>query len=150
MRMAVLIIAILFTSCVADTQSNNNSTGPGTGPAGVAVNSIIAANERAAISNLRAIHSSQNAFQSTTGNGSYGSLKQLGESGVLPPNLAQGVSGSYRFEIITANNQTFEAMASPIEYGRTGRRSFFVNESGIVRGADKNGAAANVNDPPVE
>jgi hypothetical protein len=148
MRIAFFIIAVLFASCGTETQSNSNSPGPGTGPAAVAINSVIAANERAAITNLRAIHGAQMTFQST--NGSYGNLKQLGESGALPPSLAQGVSGSYRFEITKAENQTFEAVATPIEYGRTGRRSFFIDESGKIRGADKNGAAANVNDASVE
>jgi len=27
--------------------------------------------------------------------------------------------------------------------------SFYIDESGILRGADKNGAPANVNDPPI-
>jgi hypothetical protein len=36
-----------------------------------------------------------------------------------------------------------------MHYGEMGIRSFYIDTSGIVRGADKNGAPADVNDPPV-
>lgn len=150
MRIASLLIAVLFASCGnSEMQSNANKTsGQDSSPAGAAVNSMIAANERSAATNLRAIHKAQMTYQATTGNGSYGDLSQLGEQGLVPPNLVQGVSGSYRFELsmIGESNAGYEAVATPVEYGRTGQRSFFINESGVLRGADKNGAAANISD----
>ena len=48
----------------------------------------------------------------------------------------------YKFDV-TISGTKFEATATPKEYGVTGRLSFFVDESGIVRGADHNGAPAN-------
>jgi len=45
---------------------------------------------------------------------------------------------------------TFEAVATPREYGKTGKRSFFVDKSGVVRGDDHGGAPATVADKPVQ
>ena len=41
----------------------------------------------------------------------------------------------------------YEAIATPVKYGRNGRHSFFVNESGEIRAADKKGETANASDP---
>ncbi len=40
----------------------------------------------------------------------------------------------------------YEATATPIKYGRQGRQSFFIDESGKIRSADKEGAPATVAD----
>ena len=44
---------------------------------------------------------------------------------------------------------TFALVATPNEYGKNGRRSFFLDSTGIMRGVDKQGAAANSTDPRV-
>jgi hypothetical protein len=44
----------------------------------------------------------------------------------------------------------FEAIAVPVEYGRTGRISFFVDERGVLRGGDHAGGAATLSDKPIE
>jgi hypothetical protein len=43
----------------------------------------------------------------------------------------------------------FELAATPIEYGKTGRRSFFLDSGGVLRGADKQGAVATSADPRI-
>jgi hypothetical protein len=55
----------------------------------------------------------------------------------------------YRIEL-TASSDKFEATATPKLYGKTGRRSFFVDESGKVRAADRRGERATADDPAVE
>jgi hypothetical protein len=60
---------------------------------------------------------------------------------------------SYRYRILPAPNEsdsTFELAASPEDYGKTGRRSFFLDSKGKVHGADKHGAVATVDDPLIE
>jgi hypothetical protein len=37
-----------------------------------------------------------------------------------------------------------------VEYGKSGRRSFFLDSSGTLRGDDKKGAVATVTDPVIE
>jgi hypothetical protein len=43
----------------------------------------------------------------------------------------------------------FELAATPVEYGKTGRRSYFLDSGGILRGADKQGAVATSADPRI-
>ena len=45
--------------------------------------------------------------------------------------------------------ETFGLAATPTEYGKKGRRSFFLDSGGVLRGADKQGAAANSTDPRI-
>jgi hypothetical protein len=45
-----------------------------------------------------------------------------------------------------AKAETFSLASSPKEYGKTGRRSFFLDSSGILRGADKQGGVATSTD----
>ncbi len=44
----------------------------------------------------------------------------------------------------------FEATATPAVYRKTGRRSFYIDQTGVLRGADIGGKPADVNAPPVE
>jgi type IV pilus assembly protein PilA len=44
----------------------------------------------------------------------------------------------------------FQLAATPGQYGKSGRRSFYLDSTGIVRGADKQGAVATSTDPPIE
>jgi hypothetical protein len=44
----------------------------------------------------------------------------------------------------------YEATATPIKYGRQGRKSFFIDETDKLRGADKQGAEATASDEVVE
>lgn len=93
------------------------------------------------------------------------SLAQLGpaEPGQISPDqaslvskeLAAGAVGGYhlRYRIISTadpNNQTFELTATPDDYGKTGRKSFLQDGAGRVHAADKHGAAATSDDPPLE
>ena len=45
--------------------------------------------------------------------------------------------------------ETFSLASSPAEYGKSGRRSFFLDSSGVLRGADKQGGLAGATDPKV-
>jgi hypothetical protein len=112
-------------------------------------------NESSAISLLRLISSAEATFQSTTGDGNFGTLKQLGAARLTDSILTGGIKAGYLFKITVEpaskeSPASFEATAVPLKYGQTGKRSFYVNEAGVVLGADKQGAEANLNDPPVE
>jgi hypothetical protein len=48
-----------------------------------------------------------------------------------------------------AQAETFSLSSSPKEYGKTGRRSFFLDSPGILRGADKQGGVATATDPRI-
>jgi hypothetical protein len=94
------------------------------------------------------------------------SLAQLGPApkegiseeaaGLLDAALAAGRAGGYtlRYRIVPAGEDgkesRFELGATPTQYATTGRRSFFLDSSGKLRGADKQGLPATAADPMVE
>ena len=83
-------------------------------------------------------------------------------AGLLDSDLAKGLADGYRFRytIVPANGEGdesdrnkaagFTLAATPVEYGKDGRRSFLLDSGGTLRAADKNGAVATADDPPVE
>ena len=77
-------------------------------------------------------------------------------AGLLTDDLITGTVEGYaiRYRVVpsgTGGEDTqFELVATPTEYGKTGKRSFFMNATGKLRGADKAGAAATVSDPLID
>jgi hypothetical protein len=104
-------------------------------------------NEMIAISVLHMIANGEENYKKTAGNGSYGSIEELIEHKMLAKDVLDKYG--YRFAIATSA-QGFEAVATPVEYGKSGKRSFFVDQSGVVRGDDKGGGPATVADKPVD
>ncbi len=86
-------------------------------------------------------------YKKGPGKGSYGSMQQLTDAKLFQPE--QFEKYGYTFEI-TATGDSFEGTAVPREYGKTGKRSFFVDKSGIVRGDDHGGAPATIADKPIQ
>jgi type IV pilus assembly protein PilA len=112
-----------------------------------------AANEGASISALRTIHSAQTTYQATRGNGAFGTLDQLAADGLISPELGRGSRNGYKFtvEIKRAgyDQPGFQAVGVPLTYGSTGLRSFYVDETGVIRGGDNRGADATEFDDPL-
>jgi hypothetical protein len=77
-------------------------------------------------------------------------------AGMLDPDLAAGARSGYNFRYVLASNSTLGApakyalAATPQVYGRTGKRSFFTDGDGVIRGADRQGGVGSVADPKVE
>ncbi len=112
-------------------------------------------NETAAIQSLRTIHSAEITYQATIGTGNFGTLQDLHSNGLVDSSTARGDRCGYHFAVVTTNSSPisqarFFITAVPNQYGITGRRSFYVDEKGVIRGADRNGSLADVNDPPLE
>ncbi|HWN09219.1 MAG TPA: DUF3352 domain-containing protein [Pyrinomonadaceae bacterium] len=104
-------------------------------------------NESVGRSLLRTVYAAEATFQSTQDDGRYGTLEELKAAGLLEHGLPQ--SGAYKIELRVSGNK-FEATAVPVEYGKTGFLSFFIDESGILRGGDKAGGSATVADNPIQ
>ena len=109
--------------------------------------SPLATNEAIAKSLLRTVVSAEATFQSTKGDGRYGTLEELVSQGLVSKDLLEKYG--YKIEVTVSANR-FEATAIPLEYGKTGRFSYFVDESGVLRGGDHGGGAATLSDKPVE
>jgi hypothetical protein len=104
-------------------------------------------NEVIAISVLQMIAGGEETYKGGAGKGSYGTIDNLIEQKLLGKDVLENYG--YRFDLTTSTNG-FEATAVPSEYGKTGKRSFFVDQSGVVRGEDHGGGAASKADGPVQ
>jgi hypothetical protein len=107
----------------------------------------ITTNESIAKSVLRTLVSAEAVFQATKGDGRYGTIAELFSENLISRDLWE--RPGYRIEISVSANK-FEATAVPREYGKTGRLSFFVDESGVLRSGDHGGGAATIADKPID
>lgn len=103
-------------------------------------------NERRAMGMLHSIASAQHRFKDEKGNGSFGTLEQLVAAELIPEEMLK-LSG-YKVEL-TVTGDNFEVTAVPLEYGKSGTMSYFIDQTFTLRGGDKNGASATSSDPPV-
>ena len=103
-------------------------------------------NESIARNVLRTIASAQATFRKTKGDGRYGSLDELLAEGLLTKGLMERYG--YQIQMSVLSNR-FEVTATPVEYGKTGKRSFYIDESGILRAGDHGGGAATLSDRPI-
>ena len=125
------------------------------------------ARERNAIAAMRKVAGALKSYQTAYGNLPE-TLEQLGApgqggaspemAGLLDSDLAKGLAGGYRlrYSIVPASGEENESernkaagfmlAATPVVYGKDGRRSFLLDASGTLRGADKNGAVATADD----
>jgi hypothetical protein len=128
------------------------------------------ASEDAAIADLRSVASALETYRRAYGKlpdalSALGPAPPEGVSpeaaGLLDKDLAGGSKDGYsiRYTIIPAAGappedeadkaEAFSLSSSPKEYGKAGKRSFFLDSSGTLRGADKQGAAATSTDPRI-
>jgi len=118
-------------------------------------NGSVQDNERCTIADMRTLHSAQMTYAATVGNGNYGSFSQLYVAGLIRSDLSDYNARGYLYEYeINAGlpgqvPPTFKIWATPRVYGTTAIRSFFIDQTGVLRGGDKNGAQANESDPPI-
>ena len=103
------------------------------------------ANQSLAEGRLRAIASAESTFRATNKDGNYGSLDQL-KAANLVVDFAE--ASGYRLEV-NALGSRFEVTAVPVEYGKTGKLSYFIDESGVLRAGDHGGGPATVADKPL-
>ncbi|MGB6199528.1 MAG: hypothetical protein WA871_09515 [Candidatus Acidiferrales bacterium] len=81
---------------------------------------------------------------------------------LIDSDLASGEKGGYKFRYrivpsaaaTTTEDQNklsgYELAATPVAYGKSGTRSFFLDSTGALRGADKKGAVAGPGDPRID
>jgi hypothetical protein len=80
----------------------------------------------------------------------------LEAAGLLDSDLAKGSKNGYAFRYVIAGANDvgapakYELSATPLRYGRTGRRSFFRDSSGTMHAADRQGAVGSETDPKAE
>ena len=113
--------------------------------------SRMAANEGSALKTLRIVSSAESTYQSVFQK--FGTLEELASEGLIDPSLADGENHGYRFTLeITRNEDNlegFQFVAVPITYKSSGRRSFFVDETLVIRAADNQGGPSTAADRPL-
>jgi hypothetical protein len=107
----------------------------------------ITTNEAMATYALNTIAYAESSYKDEKKKGRYGTLEELAAEKLLENGFMEHLE--YKIEL-SASGDKFEATATPKSYGKTGRLSFFVNESGTVRAADHKGQPATPDDPPSE
>ena len=118
--------------------------------------SRLASNESNAIGSLRTLSSAQNNFQGgctadtdKDGIGEYGSFAQLTNAlpAYIDDSLGSSQKAGYFFMVTTTGNSNtdeimWQATAYPITKGWTGNRTFYIDESGVLRGRDLGGSGS--------
>lgn len=108
-----------------------------------------ASKESLAVRHLLMLRDAELKFKATTGRGHFGTMSELKEENLIDAELASGIRDGYCFMLRTTA-EAFEVTAVPAKYPSDGRRSFYFSlEDAIIRAADKEGLAADVNDPPL-
>lgn len=131
----------------------------------------VASRENAVITAMREIARAAGTYQRAFGK-LPDSLARLGPApkegiseeaaGLIDAELAAASKGGYKFRyrIVPAKRDAaatgdepadgFELVATPAEYGKSGRRSFYLDSTGILRGDDKKGAVATAADASLD
>ena len=134
-----ILAPVVFTGCAATI----------TPPAGETSQSaqsppqVTAANEIAVMVRLRAIAGAEAVHYSESVR--YAALEELMNKQLLN-DTSQGKLRGYRIEV-RLKPDGFEATAVPNTYGVTGKRSFYVDQTNVLRGGDKAGSPATASDP---
>jgi hypothetical protein len=104
-------------------------------------------NERATIGALYWIANAETQFKSEKGGGAnYATLEQLIKEGRISKDIVE--DHGYKFELlITGDN--FEVTAVPVEYGKTGKTSYYIDQKNVLRGGDHAGGPATIADKPI-
>ena len=123
----------------------------------------LVAREKGAIANLNILSDAIQKYRRAFGN-LPAKLAELGpapkdqispeQASLTSAELASGKSGGYgfRYRIAPAadgNDTNFELTAVPDAYGKSGKRSFFLDTAGQIHGEDKHGSVASQDDPVV-
>ncbi len=79
----------------------------------------------------------------------YTTLDELIKLGGVSPQLSNETVNGYRFAVtLGKEGQSFVVTAVPLTYRRTGRLSFYADQTNLIRAEDKNGQSANASAAP--
>ena len=148
-RSALLLTTMAFACHVAQ---------PGQAPATPNLEEQVRTEEAVCIVNLRTINAAQIAYQGGDETKGFArSLRELGPAGagILEQGISAGMKSGYRFRLVpepTAANQPvrhYIITAQPVKRLVKHQRSFFTDETGVIRSTTQKRAATSA-DPPLE
>ncbi|MGI9105975.1 MAG: hypothetical protein ACR2G4_06985 [Pyrinomonadaceae bacterium] len=104
-------------------------------------------NESMAQWRLRMINTAQNEYKESTGR--YGAMEELKAAGHFQEEYESKEIEGYEIKL-SASGDKFEATATPKSYPKLGRRSFYYDQTGTLRGGDLQGRPASASDNPID
>ena len=109
-----------------------------------------AANEAMALKTLNTLYAAEMTYQATTGNGKCGDVQSLVAASLISVEMAKPERSGYKYKVDVTDAQNCEIHAAPVSTS-TGTRSFMISTyDDTLRAADKKGAFASYNDPPMQ
>jgi hypothetical protein len=116
--------------------------------AAVAVkDSAVISNEAMAVYALQRVMHAEQEYKDERKKGRFGTLEELTAEGILEKTFFENME--YKLEVKLAG-EGFEVSATPKSYGKTGRRSFYLDQKSQMHAADRGGEPATPDDPVVE
>jgi len=104
-------------------------------------------NEAMAQGRLQMINIAQSEYKESTGR--YGTMEELKAAGHFREEYQTTEIEGYEIKI-SASGDKFEATATPKHYPKLGRRSFYLDQTGILRGGDLSAKTASASDDPID
>ena len=99
-------------------------------------------NDASAVGSLRTLNTALITYQATYPDAGFApTIESLGgdgqpspqRAGLIDPTLASGMKSGYRFQYTRTSSSSYTITARPVEFGKTGTRNFFTDESGVIR-----------------
>ena len=131
--------------------------------AAIAIPSLLrarmSANEAAAVGGLKTVAAAQNDYNNNSSPNTYTNVLDnlrtgAGSGGVryIDDKLGAGLKSGYTFTMVSGNvvsgsSWAWSAATWPVSYQSTGVRSFYIDETGIIRGSDLGGVIGIQNTP---
>ena len=78
------------------------------------------------------------AVYAQANNGAFGEMKALAASGLMSDDMFDPKASGYNFKL-TISGKAYVATAEPVHYGRTGKLSFWMDQTGAIKSADNGG-----------
>ncbi len=104
--------------------------------------SKLAANEASAITTVRSVLNAETLYVTTVGSGKYGTMATLVSGMLVDTVVGSSTKDGYVFSIsLGPANASFTLDARPTGYSNSGIRSFFADETAVIRYTTANSAA---------
>jgi hypothetical protein len=111
-----------------------------------------AANEGSAVRSLQEISLAQTTYHSNFGK--FGTIEELAAQNLINPRLRSGARNGYLFTVALTtdemNVEGFAAVAVPENYRYSGIRSFYIDETAVIRAGDNYGGPSTKTDDPLD
>ncbi|MDA2934888.1 prepilin-type N-terminal cleavage/methylation domain-containing protein [Acidobacteria bacterium AH-259-D05] len=112
------------------------------------VKSKLSGNEASAISTVRNVVTAEMTYMTTKGSGQYATMTELANNLLVDEVVGTGTKAGYSFTVsVGASKDTFTVNAKPLNYNLSGIRSFYSDQSAVIRYTTVDAQATSADDP---